>query len=265
MEHQLDYESSCQSPGFRFPRYAAMHLVIVSHILALLNRLYAHYSFIVNYALYAILWIFLRGAPPNRDATVNRAKGWSPGVFVACSEGPVGTALVLQLAKEGYTVHAGVSSIDEGEKLVRRWKNLGSSNGGTVRPVVYDISDPLSIRRAADNLQTYDEAHSHRRLVSVICNPGSMIVSPFHSLHDEQIDVSRSSPNAGLDSCSFTDNHRYQSSLEHDPHSRIPCASLYHFSPFETASNASYRPLLLHFLYAPTRISNPSGHGLGTR
>lgn len=167
-----------------------MLLFLVSHTLALLNRAYAHYSFIVNYTLYAFLWIFLRGPPPNRDATVDRTKGWAPGVFVTWSEGPVGRAVVLRLAGEGYTVHAGVASVEVGEMVVRRWRNLGSRSGGTVRPVVYDIMDPASITRAAGSIRKFDDEHPNRRLVAVVCDPGSMTISPFQCLDDKQVDVS---------------------------------------------------------------------------
>lgn len=171
-----------------------MLLFLVSHTLALLNRAYAHYSFIVNYTLYAFLWIFLHGPRPNRDATVNRTKGWAPGVFVTCSEGPVGRAVVLRLAEEGYTVHAGVSSEEQGEKMVRQSRNLGLRNGGMIRPIVYDNEDLLSIKRAADSIETYDEKHPNRGLVAVVCEPGSLTISPFRHLDDKQIDVSCSFP-----------------------------------------------------------------------
>lgn len=169
----------------------AMFLLILSHTLAILNRTYAHYSFIVNYGLYAFLWIFLRGIPPNRDATVDRKRGWAPGVFVACSEGPVGRAVVVHLAAEGYTVHAGVKSREDEEQLVRQWRNQGNSSGGLVRPVVYDVINPESVEGAIGSIRTYDEKNLNRRLVAVVCDPGEVTAAPFQSLDDEQLDVSR--------------------------------------------------------------------------
>jgi hypothetical protein len=170
-----------------------MYLFIIAHTLAILNRLYAHWSFIVNYALYALLWIFLRGIPPNRDATVDRKEGWASGVFVSCSEGLVGREVVLRLAGEGYTVHAGVKSREEGEKIVRQWKNQGVASGGSIQLVVFDMSQPTSVEGAVSSIRTQDEKNPNRRLVAIVCNPGSLTVTPFQTLDDEQIDVSLSS------------------------------------------------------------------------
>jgi hypothetical protein len=170
-----------------------MLLFIIAHTLAILNRLYAHWSFIVNYALYAFLWIILRGIPPNRDATVDRKEGWAPGVFVSCSEGLVGRVVALHLASEGYTVHAGVDSREDGEKIVRQWKNQGISSGGLIRPVVCDVSEAASVQGVVDTIRNHDEENPNRRIVAVVCNPGSLTVTPFQALNDEQIDVSLSS------------------------------------------------------------------------
>jgi hypothetical protein len=167
-----------------------MLLFILAHTLAILNRLYAHWSFIVNYTLYAFLWIFLRGIPPNRDATVDRKKGWAPGVFVSCSEGLVGREVALRLASEGYTVHAGVESREEGEKIVRQWKNQGISNGRSIRPVVCDVAKTSSVEGVLDSIRKHDEMNPNQRLVAVVCNPGSLTVTPFQTMDDEQIDVS---------------------------------------------------------------------------
>jgi NAD(P)-dependent dehydrogenase (short-subunit alcohol dehydrogenase family) len=161
------------------PSPATLH--IVSDILYTLNRLYAYWSFLVNYTLYTCLWA-LGGIPPNVDARVDAKKGWHPGVFVAGCEGEVGLETVRLLAGKGYTVFAAVRSEEEGETLK---KGLTSSKlKGSVHPVLVK-----SLKQAVDGIRRYGENKPGRRLVAVVCNVGISPVGPLESMTDEEINV----------------------------------------------------------------------------
>ncbi|KAJ9101369.1 hypothetical protein QFC20_005250 [Naganishia adeliensis] len=136
-----------------------------SNTLYALNRLYAYWSFLVNYTLYASLWL-LGGIPPNVDARVNKEKGWHPAVFVAMAEGDVGTETVFLLANKGYTVFAAVQSDEHGAALTK-----GLSNG----------------RGIVDEIRQFGEHNPGRRLVSVVVNVGACPVSPLEYMTDQEI------------------------------------------------------------------------------
>jgi hypothetical protein len=154
---------------------------IISNTLYALNRLYAYWSFLVNYALYTSLWL-LGGIPPNVDARVDVGKGWRPAVFVAMADGDVGRETVGLLAEKGYTVFAAVRSEEEGVALM---KGLST---GSVHPIVCDFSE-RSINKAVDEIRRFGDANPGRRLVGVVINVGTCHVSPLESMTDQEINV----------------------------------------------------------------------------
>jgi hypothetical protein len=163
------------------PSPATLHFV--SDILYTLNRLYAYWSFLVNYTLYTALWL-LGGIPPSVDARVNAKKGWFPGVFVTGCEGHVGGETVRLLAGKGYTVFAAVRSEEEGEMLK---KGLTSSSG-SVHPVICDLSAE-SLQQAVDDIRQIGKDNPGRRIVAVICNVGLCPVGPLAQMTDQEINV----------------------------------------------------------------------------
>lgn len=157
----------------------ALH--IISNTLYALNRLYAYWSFLVNYALYTSLWL-LGGIPPNVDARVDVGKGWRPAVFVAMADGVVGRETVSLLAEKGYTVFAAVRSGEEGVALMK-----GHSTG-SIHPIVCDFSEG-SINKAVDETRRFGDVNPGRRLVGVVINVGTCPVSPLESMTDQEINV----------------------------------------------------------------------------
>lgn len=188
LRHEHFYKYHHVIGSYLAPHYPIMPpskpvLHIASNTLYALNRLYAYWSFLVNYTLYTSLWL-LGGIPPNVDARVNKEKEWHPAVFVAMAEGDVGTETVFLLANKGYTVFAAVQSDEHGAAMM---KGL-SKAGGSVRPIVCDLS-PGSIHRAFDEIRQFGEQNTSRRLVSVVVNVGACPVSPLEYMTDQEINV----------------------------------------------------------------------------
>lgn len=163
------------------PSPTTLHLI--SNVFYALNRLYAYWSFLVNYTLYTSLWL-LGGIPPNTDARVDADKGWHPAVFVTGCRGDVGRETVRLLAKKGYTVFAAVKSREEGVML---GKGLTSSHG-SIHPILSDLSAE-SLEQAVGDIRRYEEENPGRRLVAVVCDAGICALGALEHLTTEEINV----------------------------------------------------------------------------
>lgn len=163
------------------PSPTTFHLI--SNVFYALNRLYAYWSFLVNYTLYTSLWL-LGGIPPNTDARVDADKGWHPAVFVTGCRGDVGRETVRLLAKKGYTVFAATKSREEGVML---GKGLTSSHG-SIHPILCDLSAE-SLEQAVGDIRRYEEENPGRRLVAVVCDAGICALGALEHLTNEEINV----------------------------------------------------------------------------
>lgn len=81
-------------------------LRILSYVLYFANRGYAHWSLFVNYVTYGFLYLLCKGYPPSYKTRVK--EGHNPGVFVTGAHEGIGRATAMVLARNGYTVFAGV-------------------------------------------------------------------------------------------------------------------------------------------------------------
>ncbi len=56
----------------------------------------------------------------------------------------IGRTIALQLARGGWTVHAGVRKLDDGERLA------AEAPAGTIKPVVVDVTDEAAVKKLPD-------------------------------------------------------------------------------------------------------------------
>lgn len=168
---------------------------LARHSLYLANRLYAQWSFCVNYALYTFLYLFLRGIPPTTSTRPSPGKAWHPAVFISDAHSPVGKATAILLAQSGYVVFAGVPTLAEGTSLVNAFTSSNTSHlrtrGGTIHSLLCISTDPVSIRAVATTVaQSLDATNPQRtKLVAIVCLAHLEQIAPLEHTSDTSISV----------------------------------------------------------------------------
>ncbi|KAJ9106443.1 hypothetical protein QFC21_001589 [Naganishia friedmannii] len=158
--------------------------------LYLLNRAYAQWSFLVNFALYSFLWIFLRGIPPSTSTRPSPSEQWHPGVFISDAQSPVGRETALLLARSGYTVFAGVSQLSDGRSLIDVFTSnspLVRIPGGAIHSLLCTTTDKTSVHAAAAAVARSIDANPRTKLVAIVCLAQLQQIAPLEQMSDAAI------------------------------------------------------------------------------
>jgi len=168
--------SSLVRGGLPNERISAV-LSYISFVLYMLNRIYAQFSFAVNFVLYGFLYLFLRGVPPTYHT---RPKlGYSPGVFVTGAGEGIGKATAILLAKSGYTVFAGVLKLEHKQQLLNQYDSESNETGGSLHPMVCDVLKDEDLRSCVEHIRKIDQNNTSKPFVALVNNAGFCMISPL--------------------------------------------------------------------------------------
>src|SRR5437762_1242716 len=108
---------------------------------------------------------------------VTLAQTHKGAVLITGASGGIGTATARQLDAFGFQVFAGVRKPLDGEKLKREIS-------ARVTPVLFDITDPVSIAQA---VETVSDAVNGAGLVGLVNNAGIIVEGPVEMVPLDEV------------------------------------------------------------------------------